>query len=315
MNTKQLMAIGVLFSLGVAASAQPADPMKEDALSGPSVKEGGVPGDAKSFSGGPGRRREGDRPLAHRVFLDSLNVLRGEKADAAAKLTPAQEKSLRELERSFQGEMRAYFEKNKDQVMKARETLGLKGEMNGEEGFRRGVEEIRKALQKDKKAPVAKTSDTPAEDSMMSDEAMNEEREKARTKLQQIYSAAPKPGDVHTREWALLTETQQEIVSKEIDRLRTQEEEDRKSYLGKRDTLKKELEDVIAGKKELDPNDPRLPDKMREKLAAMTPDQRREAARRFLEERGKKKEGGEKKEAPKMDDVTVPTPDDGGDGK
>ena len=145
MSSTRTIFLGILMVLsGTPAVAQSADPMKsDDVLSGPSVKEGGVPGDAKSFSGGPGRRREGDRPLAHRMFLNSLDVLRGKNAADATRLTAEQEKSIRDLEKGFQTEQRVYFEKNREQVMKARETLGLKGEMSDGDDFRRGVEEIR----------------------------------------------------------------------------------------------------------------------------------------------------------------------------
>ncbi len=303
------IVLGVVMTLSGSVIAQTAQP---DALSGPAVREGGVPGDSKSFTGG--RRREGDRPLAHRMFLQSLDVIRGEKAAAATRLTAEQEKSLRDFEKAFQTDQRAYFEKNREAIQKAREALGLKGEMEEGDGFRRGVEEIRRALQ-EKKAPAKKPEPAtePAEESMMSEDAMNEALEKARGQLQRIYANAPKPADVHTRQWAVLTVAQQEIVIKEIDRLQASEGEDRKNYLGRRDTLKQDMEDIVAGKKEVDVNDPRLPEAMREKLAAMTPDQRREAVRKFMVERGRKAAAGtEKKAAPTMDDVVLPPPEEPG---
>lgn len=301
-----LISAAALCSICSGANAQSTE--EPSPLSGPSVREGSVPGDAKSFGGGPGKRREGDRPLAHRMFLNSLDVIRGAKAEAATRLSLEQEKTLRELEKGFQADQRAYFEKNRVQVNKAREVLGLKGEMGEGDEFRRGVEEIRRALQEKKAAPAAKKADEPsADESMMSEDAMNEAREKAREQLQRIYAGAPKAGDVHTRQWAVLSDAQKEVVIKEIDRLQASENEDRKNYLGRRDTLKQDMDDIIAGKKELDINDPRLPEAMREKLAAMTVEQRREAVRKFLQERGgKKKDGVEKKAAPKMEDVPMP---------
>ena len=309
----RLVLLASILTLSGNAIAQTA--AQPDVLSGPAVREGGVPGDAKSFSGGAGKRREGDRPLAHRMFLNSLDVIRGEKAAAATRMTAEQEKSLREFEKGFQTEQRAYFEKNREVIQKAREALGLKGEMQEGDGFRRGVEEIRRALQ-EKKAVVAKKADPgaeQAEESMMSEDAMNEAREKAREQLQRVYANAPKPGDVHTRQWAVLTEAQKEVVVKEIDRLQASEGEDRKNYLGRRDTLKQDMEDVVAGKREVDVNDPRLPEAMRARLAAMAPEQRRDAIRKFMEERGRKgASGAEKKAAPKMDDVAVPPPEEPG---
>ena len=302
------LALGVVLLFNGHVIAQTDKP---DALSGPSVREGGVPGDAKSFGGSPGKRREGDRPLAHRMFLNALQVIQSESAAAATRLTAEQEKSLRDFEKAFQAEQRAYFEKNREKVTKARETLGLKGEMGEGDDFRRGVEEIRRALQE--KKPATKKADAPAaaEESMMSEDAMNEALEKAREQLQRIYAGAPKAGEVHTRQWAVLTEAQKELVIKEIDRLQANENEDRKNYLGRRDTLKQDMDDIIAGKKELDINDPRLPEAMRTKLATMSPEQRREAVRKFLQERGgKKNDGVEKKAAPKMDDVQMPPAED-----
>ncbi len=302
------LALGVVLLFNGHVIAQTDKP---DALSGPSVREGGVPGDAKSFGGSPGKRREGDRPLAHRMFLNALQVIQSESAAAATRLTAEQEKSLRDFEKAFQAEQRAYFEKNREKVTKARETLGLKGEMGEGDDFRRGVEEIRRALQE--KKPATKKADAPgtADESMMSEDAMNEALEKAREQLQRIYAGAPKAGEVHTRQWAVLTEAQKELVIKEIDRLRANENEDRKNYLGRRDTLKQDMDDIIAGKKELDINDPRLPEAMRTKLATMSPEQRREAVRKFLQERGgKKNDGVEKKAAPKMDDVQMPPAED-----
>ena len=308
MKSVRLILLGAIFTLtGAVAIGQPAEEMSP--LSGPSVREGGVPGDAKSFGGGPGTRREGDRPLAHRMFLNALDVIRGEKAAEGVRLGKEQEKSLRELEQSFQRDVRGYFEKNRETIQKARESLGLKAEMGEGDDFRRGVGEIRGALQK--KVPAKKAGEPADAAMMMSDEAEEEAREKAREQMQRVYNNAPKPGEVHTRQWAVLNEGQKELVTKEIDRLRGGEEEDRRNYLGRRDTLKQDMEDIVAGKKELNVNDPRLPPAMREKLAAMGPEQQREAVRKFLDERGRRRSDGlEKKKAPTMDEVPLPPADE-----
>jgi hypothetical protein len=280
------------------------DPMP---LSGPAVREGSVPGDAKAFSGGPGRRREGDRPLAHRTFLQALRILQEAPADSQLHLSTEQATRLRELEKGYEKELRTYFEKHRDEIIKAKDTLGLKTEVGAGDDFRRGIEGLRKEFEETQKAALAIKKKKDAEEPM-SEDGQREAEQAAREKLKQLYTNAPKAGDVHTKQWALLSEVQQKAVTDELARMREQEETDRREYLTKRDTLKQELEDVIAGKKELDINDPRLPEKIRERLAPMNAEQRRQAIAKFLAERSKRSAGGaEKKDAPSMDEVQLPT--------
>jgi hypothetical protein len=300
-----LLAAAISFPL-LNLSVRADDPMT---LSGPAVREGSVPGDAKAFSGGPGRRREGDRPLAHRTFLQALRVLQDAPPDAPLHLSTDQTTRLRELEKGYEKELRGYFEKHRDEIIKAKDTLGLKSEVGNGDDFRRGIEGLRKELEaRQRAALVAKKADA---QEPMSDDAQRDAEKAAREKLQQLYNNAPKAGDVHTKQWGILSEPQQKAVSDELNRLREQEETERREYLSKRDTLKQEIEDVIAGKKELDLNDPRIPEKLRERLTPMNAEQRQQALSKFLAERTKRSAGGaEKKEAPKMDDVQLPPAED-----
>jgi hypothetical protein len=111
----------------------------------------------------------------------------------------------------------------------------------------------------------------------------------AMTQLKKLMEGAPKPADVQVKVWNTLTEGQRLLMKEEMERL------------------------AKEGRGGADPmlDNPRLPAELREKLANMSPEERREAIRKYREERGKnkKEEGGTSTPPPPMDDVKVPDPE------
>lgn len=185
-------------------------------LSGPTVKEPGVPGNSTRFTGGG--RREGERLVDHRTFLKALDALRSD-ADAALHLTPDQESQIFVLIRDYRLAHRAYFEKNLNDIRDVRQVLEIRGDQPPtESAIRKGVDELRRNIVGD---------DAAAEQAMSQDAIKNSAREKAR----RIYEGAPRAADVHTKIWKILTPLQRDAISDTISSLVAQQEAMRREFL------------------------------------------------------------------------------------
>lgn len=208
-------AIATIMALPCSALAwQDADP---NPLSGPTVREPGVPGNSTTFTGRG--RREGERVIDHRTFLKGLESLRGEAVAVALRLTRDQEEQLFGIEREFRVATKAYFEKNLNDIRDVRDVLGIRGDLPAAESTIRKVQdELRKNI-------VGEELEAQAP---LSEEAL---KEAAREKARRIYDSAPRATEVHARIWKLLTPPQRDALSETLDALVSQQEAQRRAFL------------------------------------------------------------------------------------
>lgn len=304
---------GGLFSVGLlslvlaagTAQAQDAKPKDGPALEGPKVRDNSLPGKKREFGDGNKDRKAGDMPVRLPVVMKALDVLRGEKA-GDNKLTDAQESSIKGAFDEFQKSTREYMEKNRE------ETTTLRAQLTPED--RAKVERAAGGEGRPGQrpgGPKGKDAKRPGgEDEMMAPpetKADPEASKKAVARLQEIYAGRPKPEDAQAKAWSTLTEPQRTILQAEIKRVNEEMQKKAKPAEGGGG-----LEDLKGKSPEEIMNDPRVPERLRERLKNMTPEERKEAVKKFLDrERGSPKrggEGGEDKPAPKSTDVKVPAP-------
>ncbi len=302
---------GGLFSVGLlslvlaagTAHAQDAKPKDAPALEGPKVRDNSLPGKKREFGDGNKDRKAGDMPVRLPVVMKALDVLRGEKA-GDNKLTDAQESSIKGAFDEFQKSTREFMEKNREEIATLRSQLTPEDRAKveraaggeGRPGQRPG-------------GPKGKDAKKPGgEDEMMTPpetKADPEASKKAVARLQEIYAGRPKPEDAQAKAWSTLTEPQRTILQAEIKRVN--EEMQKKAKPGGEGP---NLDDLKGKSPEEIMNDPRVPERLRERLKNMSPEERKEALKRFMERErgGPKREGGEGKPAPKSTDVNVPAP-------
>src|SRR5882724_8370768 len=192
----------------VAQTAQPTDPLK-----GPAVKEGGVPGENRQFSDGKtkGKDRMGGE-IPHRLFVQALNVLRGDSADASVRLSQDQDSKISAINDAFTSRVSAYREAHRDEAKALAQELSPEDRRKAME-FLRGIGEGKRPG--GEKAKGKGKAAAPTDD--MTDPKKAED---AKAKLRELYEAAPKPADTHAKVFAVLTDTQKPVFQKEINRLK-----------------------------------------------------------------------------------------------
>jgi hypothetical protein len=305
MTLSARLAVLTLATLAGTALAQ-SQPTKSDdpALKGPAVKESGVPGENRQF--GDGKVRNKDRmgtEIPHRLFMKALDVLRGDSADASVRLSAEQDSKIKAINDAFMDSIAKYRADHQaeakeliqqlppDEQRKAREFLGREA---------RGLDiKAPKLADKKGKAPDASADD-------MSTQADPKKAEEAKAKLRELFQGAPKPADTHTQIFAVLSDPQKAAFQKEMDRLRKEQQD----KAGERRLDRKNAQKDSAAAKDIDINDPRIPEQMRERLKNMSPDERQQALERLNERIKRGKLPGDAKPAPSTDtDVNVPKPD------
>lgn len=300
--TGDLFKAGLLALVFAAGTAQAQDKPKEAPLEGPKVRDNSMPGRGRGL--GEGERRAGDA-IRLPLIMKALDVLRGEKAGDNT-LTEAQEKSIKAAFDEFQKSSREFMEKNREELATLRSQLTAEDrEKLGEGRPRPGPN----SKNKDGKKPS--DGGKPGEDEMMAPPAETkpdaEASKKALVRIQEILAARPKPEDAQTKAWSTLSETQKTTLQAEIKRLTDEMQKKAKPADGGN------LDDLKGKSPEEIMNDPRVPERLRERLKNMSPEDRKEAIKRFLErsrEGGPRRgrEEGENKPAPKPADVNVPAP-------
>ncbi len=276
------------------------EPEKKNLLGGPRVQDAGVPGENRRFTDGQGPARDRAREIPHRLFMQSLDVLRGESA-GELKLTGEQEDQIKTIDREFMDSVRAYREEKKSEFRQLRETLppqerrrldefvngpgagGPKGERRGRSEGRPGAERGPDRGQ-DHAPDHAPGMDGP--DGEMRGTPSKEAAESARQKLKEMLEGAPKPADAHAKIFAVLTQGQKDAVTKQFGKVR-EEMESRRDEIRARAMVEKRLKDRDAEEaaKEGSPRErmealleaiPREErQQIREKLRDMSPEERR----------------------------------------
>lgn len=276
-------AIGICLLAGsvLAQNANPQPPRKEPPLKGPAVKDGGVPGEYRSFAGGgKGGKDRMQQEIPHRQFVQAFNVLRGEKADEQLRLTDSQDSQLRAIEQGFREEMESY---RKEHEGEARELLAKlpADERRKIGGFLAGQGPKRPLDGGKRGEPKA---DKPDGDGMQ--ETDPKAAEGARARLRELFQGAPKPADSHAKMFAVLTDAQKPVVQKELERMK-KEAQDRREPGKIERGVEKGKGDVKnrtkTGGEPLTLDDPRIPERMRERIRSLPPEQQAEALKRALE--------------------------------
>ncbi|MDX2146125.1 MAG: hypothetical protein SFZ23_01280 [Planctomycetota bacterium] len=343
------MQLSIVLAAGLAATGLVSSAtlaQGEAPLSGPKSRAEEVPGQNKTFA--DARARYAERSVGQEEFLRAFRVLRGDAAAPEVKLTGEQEEKLRELERSLRQEQREYVQSHRAELATLGQTLGMpmpamsdepgKAREN-ERAFRQWMNQLRqqnatRGAKGQAKADAAsgKTGDQMQGDPMGNASPEDRARDKARDRLRQIFQGAPKPEETQTRMWAVLSPEQQKLVRAEVDRVRAEQNgragEALRERMGKAD-------------KPLTLDDPRIPERLRERIKNMSPEDREKAMERLRQrldnqrnnaagnpakpagdagngkgEGGKGKSGkgrgksSDAKPAPSMDEVDVPSPDE-----
>lgn len=288
------------------ALAQPSDrPGKGgDPLKGPPVKDRGVPGEPRRLSGGGGgdRRENVKRDLPHPVFMRAFEALRGDSVAEGLRLTEAQEDSIRVLNAEYLEEMDTYREKHKDEVKALRGDLApedrrkldaLMRGMRGPQGERPGRPDGERPGRPDGKRP-GKPGEKPegappagGPDGMMDGDAPMEggkpDPEKAaaaREKVKAIIEGAPKASDAHVKMMAILSAEQRAEFDKSLAKVRAEFDKRNDPREIERAREKgKGGKDAPAPALKLD--DPRIPERLRERIKQMPAERQQEALRRL----------------------------------
>lgn len=289
-----LCAITLTMLAGTAlAQAQAADAP----LSGPAVKDGSVPGESRKLTGGKStdRKEARDRPLPHLMFMKAFEVLRGPDAPKAIALSPDQKDDLDLLDEDFKQSMMKYREDHMQEVQE------LRGKLTGEDRKKVG-QFLREADGRrggpggkgEKGGPGGKRGPggPPPGDGMMQDDAKAAPTDKAASehavaRLQEIRDGAPKPADLHARMIALLTDAQRPAFDAELAKVQGGWEQQQKERLAGRFAEKgkgsakgngrgngKGLSD---GGPITSIDDPRIPDRMRDRIKNLPADQQQKA--------------------------------------
>lgn len=338
------LVLACLFKVSAAHSADP-DPAANP-LSGPSVREPGVPGNSTTFTGNG--RRDGERTIDHRTFLKAIEALRDASSPADVRLTRDQDDLIAAIEREFRIATRAYFEKNLNDIRDVRDVLQIRGDQPATEStIRKGVDQLRRNI----------VGSEQGDDDSMSEAAI---KEAAREKARRIYQGGPRASEAHSRVWKMLRPAQRDALSAKIDELVNQQEAQRRAFLspagtmgegamtdpmvsqmsatsdamnatmggmnkgdsgqgarpmsaasGSSNTVPRATNDpsTLLG---MDPariaaDDPRLPERVRRRIRSMKPEARVEAIGRYLADL--KQELAETKAASESDKSAAPTVD------
>jgi hypothetical protein len=307
---------GLLSIVLAAGTARGQDSKPADGtLEGPKVKDNSMPGQKRPFGEGE-RRKAGERPTPMPVIVKAMDVLRGEKG-GDNRLSDEQETKIKSVMDEFLTSTRAYMQQHREEIGTLRSQLSPEDRAKVDQVFGGEGRPPRPGKGGDKKEDGGKPKGPPKDggpregDPMM--EAPGEGKPvdaeasaKARVRLTEIAAGRPKPEDAQAKAWAVLTEPQRTILEAEVKKL--SEEMGKKAREGRPGG---DLSDLKGKTPEEIMNDPRVPERLRERLKNMPAEQRAKAIKRFLErERGGERGGerGSEKPAPKPSDVNVPRP-------
>jgi len=301
MTARTFVSVLLLTAGAVLAqpTTQPATQPTDPALKGPAVKQAGVPGENRQFGDGKvkGKERMGTE-IPHRLFMKSLDSLRGDSADAAVRLSADQNSKIKAIDDAFSADVAKYREAHQGEARDLAQNLSPEDRKKamaflGREGRAQGDKAAKLGKGKGKAAPEA--GDMSSADAKKSEDA--------KAKLRELMEGAPKSADTHARIFAVLSDTQKAAFQKQLD---TDRKEMQERAGGKKLDRKAAAKGAPVAGKDLDINDPRIPEKMRERLKNMPPAEQQQALERM---RDRINRGGEAKPAPSTKDVQVPAPD------
>lgn len=300
------MAACLVTLAGASAFAQTTKP-DEAPLRGPSGNDHSVPGETGRFGGGASgdkKDRAAQQPIRHPMFMKALDVLRGEQADASVRLTSDQDAKIKTIDEAFRKQAETFRTEHAAEVRglvsqltpedrrKFAQYMGLFGGRDGA-GERAKGDGAKGGGVKGGGKAARRPDATPQDgnDAMTDAKPDPAAAEAARNKLREIVEAAPKPEETHKQIFGVLTDTQRPVVEKEIERMRQEMEKkaqeggkqlDRAAQREGRKLDNKNQDQANAGAP-TSIDDPRIPEKARERLKSLPADQQQAALRRMWE--------------------------------
>lgn len=327
MATWSLWRVGVsavvLVGLAGAAAGQAAGP--DPVLRGPKVKDNSAYGERTPFAGRP-RGKDAQRPVPQPVFMKAVMTLNAEGAAQETRLSDEQAAKLKAIEQEFRDQQREFAAAHRGEARELAAKLPPEDRARlremlapalGAEG-RGPANPARKGAGKKppKNGPAGEEPSAPAGmddpmapemgDGPMRDRPSESEVQEARAQLRALFEQAPKPDEARARMWAVLSDPQRKAVEAELVKVR-------EGMAAKASEQGKRKKAAGADSSKVDLDDPRIPERARERLKNMTPEQREEAIKRLKERRqgepGKRPAG--RKPPPPIEDVNIPSPEDG----
>ena len=235
------VACGFVMALAGLAVAQDAP---KPLLQGPKVVEDKMPGTQESFM------QDGDRVIRdqtpQRLVEAALRKLLADDAPENVRPSKEQAEQIRAIEADARGAIRRYTADH--------------------------AEEIRRLTR------IIEASATRGEDRMgeatMQEQTSSRDVERARARLLEIRQGAPSPADAQTRIWRLLNADQRVFVEAELARLRTaMEDRMREAYVERRMREQQGSSDTAPPQRPMARLD-FLPEELRQRIAALPPEQR-----------------------------------------
>jgi hypothetical protein len=286
---------GLWIIVGVAGLASSASLYAQDdgALGGPKVNDKSVRGERRTLTGKGDPKIDRPARAQARLFERAVGSLRADDAPAELKLTDDQDAKIGAIREEFLAQLRSYADEHRAEFGQLRDQLPPRerGRVDQFLSSPRGP-----GGPDAERGPRGKAGDTPGgkgkggpggpppppDDAMQGDEPMRDagEVEAAKARLKELMDGAPKPVDAHARMMAVLTDAQRDAVNKELESLQ-KEAADRGPRGEGRGEGREQLRDELMQ---------HLTAEEKEKLKAMSPEERREFIRSKASER--RKEGG-----------------------
>ncbi len=304
-----------------AQDAQPVSPRSDEAgertpdapLSGPKVEDATPPGGGIKMA----ERAEGApvdpfaRPYPHQVFMEVVMGLARPGIGADDRLTPEQQKKIRELNAAHRAEVREFRRKHRKQFMEA-----LRAQSD-EESTEESTDSPPASAPADEQPTVQEGKGNPeraAPDAaprqgsrarpVDPSEAKSNQRERsseARRLFEKLRKLAPDPAPTQRAIWKTLTKRQRTLADRQLASWREARIEERQRQRAEERIREAEEKEIVPAPLERSGT----LDRFRE----MSPEQRREALERLRKRRERLKE---EKPAPEMEEVDVPPPDEAG---
>lgn len=264
---KVLTVAALVLISGTALAEPPADKNNEPALRGPAVRDGGVPGMRRHFGDeGNMQGRMANRMPPH-AFVRALEVLRGDKADEAVRLTPEQDQKIRAIMDDFRASMQKFHEEHKAEFEAIRPRRG------DSQGPRPDGERRQAGGPEDR--PAGPNPDG-----------------QRRQQFQELMAKAPKPEDAQAAVFNVLTDAQKPLVQARLEVIKKDMAE-RRLEGPAREFAKRQIERGGKGgpKGGRGPGRPgmeklleKLTPEQKAELEAMTPEERRDLFRKLREQ-------------------------------
>lgn len=291
-----LVGIAGLALSSVAMAQDSAEPLK-----GPPVRDNSVPGTKRSFGSGAGKTGK-DRldpigtPMP--VFMKAIDTLRGD-AGGDNKISDEQDSQIKTMRSEFEASVKTYATQHQDEIKSliskiSPEDRAKFNQVIGREGGRLGLAKRGfRSPGKNEQKNEGSGGEMQGNSGSTKAPAVNaEEAGKARERLKAIFDGRPAAKDVQTKIFGVLTDTQKKLVQ---DALQKQRDELATRAASKKAPAKSNSAPTADPKGEKKSgaaadlkgksadeimNDPRVPERLRERLKAMSPEDREKAIKR-----------------------------------